>query len=236
MPSCLDSPNAIMISVIIPTLNAAPVLGRTLVSLSPAILDPILTEVIISDGGSTDDVAEMAEATGARFIAGPACRGRQLAAGAEAARGEWLLFLHADTSLSDDWVSVARQHIGAGSEKAGWFRLAFDAPGFAARFVAGWANLRSRWLALPYGDQGLLIHRSLYRAAGGYPDIPLMEDVALARALGRRRLTGLNAVARTGADRYLRDGWTRRGVRNLLTLTRYFLGTSPEALATAYRK
>ena len=102
--------------------------------------------------------------------------------------------------------------------------------------MAGWANLRSRWFGLPYGDQGLLIHRSLYRTVGGYPEQPLMEDVAIARSLGRARLTGLNAVARTGADRYLRDGWLRRGARNLWTLARYFLGASPEALAKAYRK
>lgn len=236
MDRCLDSPNAIMISVIIPTLNAAPVIGRTLVSLSPAILDPILTEVIISDGGSSDDIAEIAEATGATLIEGPASRGRQLAAGAEAARGEWLLFLHADTSLSDDWVEAARRHIASGAGRAGWFSLRFDAAGFAPGFVAGWANVRSRWLALPYGDQGLLIHRGLYRAVGGYSDIPLMEDVALARALGRRRLAELDAVARTGAERYLRGGWLRRGARNLLTLVRYFLGTSPETLAASYRK
>lgn len=225
-----------MISVIIPTLNAAPVIGRTLVSLSPAILDPILTEVIISDGGSSDHIAEIAEGTGAKFITGAASRGRQLAAGAEMARGEWLLFLHADTALSEDWVEAARLRIGSGPSKAGWFRLEFDAPGFAPRFVAGWANLRSRRLALPYGDQGLLIHRSLYRAVGGHPEIPLMEDVALARALGRRRLSELDAVAQTGADRYLQGGWLRRGARNLLTLAHYFLGASPEALVASYRK
>lgn len=225
-----------MISVIIPTLNAAPVIGRTLVSLSPAILDPILTEVIISDGGSSDDISEIAEATGAKFITGTASRGRQLAAGAEEARGQWLLFLHADTSLSGDWVESVRRHIATAPNRAGWFRLEFDAPGFAPRFVAGWANLRSRWLALPYGDQGLLIHRSLYRAVGGHPDIPLMEDVALACALGRRRLSELDAVAQTGADRYIQGGWLRRGARNLLTLARYFLGASPEALVASYRK
>ena len=225
-----------MISVIIPTLNAAPVIGPTLGSLSPAILDPVLTEVIISDGGSTDDIKDIADATGAKFIEGAAGRGRQLAAGAEAARGEWLLFLHADTQLSENWVDAARRHINGGADKAGWFRLAFDASGGAPRMTAWWANLRSRWLALPYGDQGLLIHRGLYRTVGGYPDLPLMEDVALARSLGRRRLTGMDAVATTSADRYLRDGWFRRGTLNLLTLMRYFLGASPEKLAAAYRR
>lgn len=225
-----------MISVIIPTLNAAKTIGPTLVSLSPAILDPILTEVIISDGGSDDEIGEIAEATGATFLSGEAGRGAQLAAGAATARGEWFLFLHADTTLSEDWVEAVREHVAEGAGKAGWFRLAFDAEGAAPRFVAGWANLRSRLLALPYGDQGLLIHRSLYRAVGGYPEQPLMEDVAIARALGRRRLAGLDARARTGADRYRRDGWLRRGARNLWTLTRYFCGASPEALAEAYRK
>lgn len=225
-----------MISVIIPTLNAAGVIGPTLVSLSPAILDPILTEVIISDGGSDDEIAEVADATGAVLLTDARGRGAQLAAGAGAARGEWLLFLHADTRLSENWVDVARAHIAEGTDRAGWFRLEFDAEGRAPRFVAGWANLRSRWLGLPYGDQGLLIHRGLYRAVGGHPKQPLMEDVAIARALGRKRLTGLSAAARTGADRYLRDGWVRRGLRNLLLLTRYFLGASPEALAAAYRK
>ena len=225
-----------MISVIIPTLNAAPVIGPTLVSLSPAILDPVLTEVIISDGGSEDDIQDIAEATGAVFLRGDPGRGRQLAAGADAARGEWLLFLHADTRLAEGWVAAARRHIDANPGKAGWFRLSFDAPGAAPRLVAGWANLRARWCALPYGDQALLIHRRLYRAVGGFPDIPLMEDVALARALGRRRLTRLDAAAITSADRYIRQGWIRRGARNLWTLLRYFLGASPELLAAAYRK
>lgn len=225
-----------MISVVIPTLNAAHVIGPTLGSLSPAILDPILTEVIISDGGSTDEIAAIADATGAMFLEGEASRGRQLAAGAAATRGEWLLFLHADTRLSEDWVEAARRHVSGGADRAGWFRLAFDANGFAPRFVAGWANLRSDWFALPYGDQALLIHRSLYRAVGGYPDLSLMEDVALARALGRRRLAPLDAIATTSADRYARQGWVRRGSRNLLTLVRYFLGTSPDKLAAAYRR
>ncbi len=225
-----------MISVIIPTLNAAPSIGATLVALSPAIIDPILTEVIISDGGSNDDIEDIADGTGAIFLNGPAGRGRQLAAGAASARGEWLLFLHADTTLADNWVEAARKHISEGPGKAAWFDLAFDATGAAPRIVAGWANLRSRWLSLPYGDQGLLIHRSLYRAIGGHPELPLMEDVALVRKIGRHRLRPIGTVAHTSADRYLRDGWLNRGSRNLLLLTRYFLGASPDHLANAYRR
>ena len=102
-------------------------------------------------------------------------------------------------------------------------------------FVAGWANLRSRGLGLPYGDQGLLIHRQIYDAAGGYRDMALMEDVALARAL-RGQLRGLDHDAVTSASKYQKQGWLRRGARNLWTLARYGAGVSPDRLAQAYRR
>lgn len=224
-----------MISVVIPTLDAAARIGPCLAALGPGVMAAALADVVIADGGSSDDIGEIAEATGAKLIEAPRGRGPQLAAGAAAARGEWLLFLHADTVLSEAWVAAAQAHMARGAGRAGWFRLAFDASGAAPRIVAGWANLRSR-LGLPYGDQGLLIHRALYREAGGHPPIPLMEDVALARALGRRRLAALNATATTAADRYAREGWLRRGGGNLLTLARYMAGADPETLARSYRR
>ncbi len=148
----------------------------------------------------------------------------------EAAQGRWLLVLHADTVLQEGWAGVVAEHIQA-SDRAGWFRLRFDRGG---RFVAGWANLRSR-LGLPYGDQGLLMPRSLYDAVGGYADQPLMEDVAMARSL-RGRMVRLDAVAVTSAAKYRAQGWVRRGVRNLWTLVRYACGASPERLAKSYRR
>ena len=144
-----------------------------------------------------------------------------------------MLFLHADTVLSPEWVEAARVHIRRGADKAGFFRLRFDASGAAPAVVARWANARGA-LGLPYGDQGLLIHRRLYREVGGYRDIPLMEDVAIARALGRRRLAMLDAVAMTSAEKYQRNGWVRQGARNLTTLTRFALGARPETLARSY--
>lgn len=223
-----------MISVVIPTLNAAPRLGPCLGALGPAICDGTLSEVIFTDGGSTDDTAEIADLSGARLIVGPPGRGGQLARGAAEARADWLLFLHADTVLSPDWPERMREHMRAGPGKAGWCRLAFDAKGTAPHVVAGWANLRSRAFGLPYGDQALLIHRSLYRSVGGHKTIPLMEDVALARALGRSRLVPLDVTATTDAARYQREGWVRRGAKNLTLLCRYFLGASPEQLAARY--
>ena len=118
--------------------------------------------------------------------------------------------------------------------QAGWFRLAFAKGGFAGGVVAAWANYRSR-LGLPYGDQGILLPRALYEDAGGYPDQPLMEDVALACAL-RGRLAAIDAVAQTCPGRYRRQGWLKRGSRNIWTLLRYFSGVSPQRLAEAYRR
>ena len=155
--------------------------------------------------------------------------------GVEAASGDWFLVLHADTELSPGWAREALDHVRDHPGRAGYFRLAFRAEGAMPRLVAGWANVRSRIFDLPYGDQGLLVSRDLLASVGGIPDLPLMEDVALARAL-RGSLQRLNGTARTSADRYLREGWIRRGTRNLLTLARYLAGVDPERLAADYRR
>lgn len=223
------------LSVIIPTLNAEQALPACLGALYEGVSAGILRELIVVDGGSEDQTLTIADEVGAKIIKSQPSRGGQLRQGGEMATGEWLLFVHADTVLSENWVAAV-EAVVAQADKAGWFTLAFDAPGGAGRFVAGWANLRSRMFGLPYGDQGLLISRRLYHQLGGYDDIPLMEDVALARRLGRKRLIRMDAVATTSAEKYRRQGWLRRGGRNLLILLRYFLGARPEALAASYRK
>lgn len=222
------------LSVIIPTWNAAARLGPCLAGLGTALFDGLIAEVILADGGSDDAIAAVAEGVGARLVTAPRGRGSQLAAGAAAARGAWLMFLHADTSLAPGWGAAVARHIARAPDRAGYFRLAFDAQGFAPAWVAGWANLRSRVFALPYGDQGLVVSAALYAAVGGHPPWPLMEDVALARRLGRRRLAPIDAVATTSADRYRRHGWWAQGARNLGTLARYGLGVSPDRLALRY--
>lgn len=227
------------LSIVIPTLESAPRIGPCLAALSEALSDGLLRDVVISDGGSADDIAEIADALGAVFVSGPKGRGGQLRRGAAAATGEWLLFLHADTVLLPGWTKAVRRHLDAamaapGRPRAAAFRLAFDDDSFAASAAAGWANFRSRLFALPYGDQGLLISRALYREIDGYPDQPLMEDVAIARRIGRRRLTLLNAVALTSAERYRRGGWIRQGLGNWARLAAYAAGASPERLAKRY--
>ena len=223
-----------MISVVIPTLNAGATLGGCLAALVPAAMDGLVREVVVADGGSTDATAEIAEEAGARLLVAEPGRGVQLRAGCAAAKGPWLLSLHADTRLEPGWAEAARRHMAGHSGQAGWFRFALDDPRPIARLWERGVNLRSRWAGLPYGDQGLLLSRALYEAAGGYAPLPLMEDVDLVRRLGRARLRGLEARAVTSAARYARDGYWRRSARNLALLARYYRGADPRSLARVY--
>jgi hypothetical protein len=221
------------LSVIIPTLDAGQALPACLAALFEGLHAGIIREVIVTDGGSRDATRRIAEAAGAVIVTGPASRGGQLRRGAAAAGGAWLLILHADTVLPEGWAGAVAARMETGGAAA--FRLGFDAGGMAARLVAGWANLRTVAFGLPYGDQALLVSRRDYEAAGGYRDIPLMEDVALARALGGR-IALLPLAVTTSAARYRRDGWLRRGGRNLWLLARYLAGADPERLAARYRR
>ena len=136
----------------------------------------------------------------------------------------------ADTVLGEGWAEQVKARMQQGPL---CFSRAFRAKGRAPRWVAAWANLRSDVFGLPYGDQGLLLQRSDYDRVGGYPDQPLMEDVALARSI-RRKIRRLPAFAFTGADKYQQQGWLRRGAKNLGILLRYLLGAAPEASARRY--
>ena len=223
------------LSVIIPTLNAGDELPACLAALMPGAEGGLVREVIIADGGSEDATPAIADSAGADVIEGPAGRAKQLISGASRARGDWLLFLHADTVLSRDWAERVRDHIADRPGKAAVFTLAFRSDHPMASRVARRANQRARFLALPYGDQGLLISRKLYDETGGYEDLPLLEDVRLVQAVGRKRLSILSAQARTSAAKYERDGWRRRSWKNAWIITRYLLGASPASLARSYR-
>lgn len=223
------------LSVVIPTLNAVDRLPDCFEALYEGLFDGLIREVIVSDGGSDDATCAIAAELGAHVLSGPPGRGGQLRRGSEASTAPWLMVLHADSRLRPGWAQVVTRHMATAPGKAGYFWLRFDAAGVTPALVAGWANLRSRSLGLPYGDQGMVLRRDLLDRVGGYPDQPLMEDVALARAL-RGRLRPLGHIAVTSADRYIAEGWVRRGARNLWCLTRYGLGADPEVLARTYRR
>lgn len=225
---------SVRLSVIIPALNAAATLPGTLAELGAATGEVAGGEVVVADGGSDDATAAIARGLGALVLSAPRGRGPQLAAGVAAARGPWLLLLHADTRLGHGWAAAAAAHMQAGAEQAGYFRFALDSTDRRARRLERAVAWRCRALALPYGDQGLLIHRALLERIGGIRPIPLMEDVDLARRLGRRRLAALDADALTSAAKWERDGWRRRSARNLVCLALWFAGVPPRLIARAY--
>jgi rSAM/selenodomain-associated transferase 2 len=215
--------------VVIPTLNAAATLPATLAALGCAP-----AEVLVVDGGSTDDTRAVATRLGARVLAAPRGRGEQIAAGCAAASQPWLLLLHADTRLAAGWAAAAVTHIRTHPDRAGYFRFALDSEDAPARRLERLVAWRCRALALPYGDQGLLIHRDLLRAAGGIRPLPLMEDVDLVRRLGRHRLSALGVEAVTSAAKWQREGWYCRSLRNLLCLTLCLAGVPPRLIARLY--
>ena len=227
-----------MISVVIPTLNAQADLARTLAALVPGVVDGAVGEVIIADGGSTDDTPQIAEAVGAKLVRAAKGRGPQLAAGGRAAKGAWLLFLHADTVLEHGWHLEATRFIEEAARgaqpRAAAFRFALDDRGARPRFLEAMVSLRCALFRLPYGDQGLLISRTLYEEAGGYRPVELMEDVDLVRRLGRRRIAILRSRAVTSAQRYRRDGYIRRALRNMACLGLYYARVPPRVLARLY--
>ena len=192
--------------------------------------------MLLVDGGSSDDTAARAQQLGAVVVTAPRGRGSQLRAGAAAARTDWLLFLHADTVLEMGWRDeVAVFMSGPGNDqRAAVFHFTLDDRAPDARRLERWVEWRTRVLGLPYGDQGLLMHRSLYDQIGGYRAIPIMEDVDIIRRVGRRRTVLLTSRAVTSAERWRREGWLRRSARNLFCLTLYFLGVPPQSIARVY--
>jgi rSAM/selenodomain-associated transferase 2 len=228
-----------MISVVIPTYNAEATLGPTLAALVPAVVDGIVQEAILVDGGSTDDTCVIADAAGTKLLHTKLGRGTQLQAGASAARGDWLLFLHADTVLEPGWGEEAEgfmERIASGrrAPAAAAFRFALDDDGLMPRLLEWLVALRCLLLALPYGDQGLLISRQLYRELGGFRPMPLMEDVDLVRRLKRRQLVMLQSRAVTSGVRYRNEGYLVRSLRNLGCMLLYLLRVPTRVLARLY--
>lgn len=228
------------ITIIIPTLNSEKSLPPTLYPLVNGVISGLVHKVIIVDGGSEDATKRIAEDTGCYILNADKGRGNQLSQGARIAQTSWLLFLHSDTILCDDWHEIASHHIKQIShnqkQQAAYFKFQLNTKGIRPRLLETMVALRCWIFALPYGDQGLLISQSLYDDIGGYTKLPLMEDVDIIRRIGRKRLCMLNCTARTSADRYEKSGYLWRSLRNLSYLLRYFLGASPEKILQSYTK
>lgn len=228
------------LNIIIPCLNAAATLGPVLDAVIDSEPGPIpgqaAIDIIVVDGGSADRTVDIATDCGAQVVSGAQGRGVQLRLGAQVAHAPWLLFLHADTRLDPAWRDAVADFISdpGNRDRAAAFRFRLDSDHPAARRVERLVDWRCRRFGLAWGDQGLLIHQDFLTALGGYPDQPLMEDVALIRRIGRHRLDLLDVAAVTSPARYHRDGWVRRPARNLALLLLYFAGVSPRILVRLY--
>jgi len=222
-----------VLSIIIPTLNAEKDLPATLDCIAESGL---ASEVIVSDGGSIDSTPVIAAEAAVVFVADNGGRGPQLITGARAAVGDWLMFLHADSRLQPGWDHAVKAFMADRTNRfrAGYFAFALNDSAPAARRLEALVRLRCRIFGLPYGDQGLLISREFYDFLGGYASIPLMEDVEIARRIGRRRLSLLPAAAVTSAERYRQSGYWMRPARNLICVGLYFLGFPPRLIGPLY--
>ena len=176
-----------LISIIMPAFNEEPVLRRNLPRLLQQIADqPETIELIVVDGGSRDASVEVARGCGATVIRSAQGRGRQMNTGTALARGEWLWYLHADCVVADGGVreicALTRRYF---LRDWGFFHARIDAPGQVLRLISWGINLRSRWLRLPYGDQGLFVRSETMQQSGGFIESQLLEDVDLVRRLAR---------------------------------------------------
>ncbi|NQU57438.1 MAG: glycosyltransferase [Rhodospirillales bacterium] len=224
------------LSIIIPALNEAGNIGATIDSLKKSDIK-CRYDIIVVDGGSTDSTIEEAQGRGAAIIKSGPGRGIQLANGGRQAKGAWLLFLHADTEFQAGWYDEAAPFMQdeANLRHAGVFSYLLDDDSPAANVLEAIVNLRTRMLALPYGDQGLLISRAFYRDLRGYAPLNIMEDVEIIRRIGRARLHVFKTCAITSADKYRRDGYLFRPLKNIFCLLLYFLGFPNRLIAKIYR-
>lgn len=220
------------LSIVIPTLNE----GRRLSDALGSVGRPPGTEVIIADAGSRDDTLEIAKRAGAKIVSCRPGRGGQLNAGAAAASGDILLFLHADTRLPEGYAGLVREAMGDPEIAGGSFALKFEPCPPLLKVIEATANWRTRLFHLPFGDQAIFVRGALFRLVEGFRDIPLMEDVEFARRLHRAgRIAFLRPPVRTSSRAY-EKGVLRATLRNKVVFAGYVLGVPPDRLERFYRR
>ena len=222
----------ISVSVIIPAIDEAEVVGAAINSAVRAGAD----EVILVDGGSSDATSWIAEQLGALVITAAPGRASQQNAGAQAAKGDILLFLHADCCLPENGLAELRQQMAASeSHQGGYFRQRINQAGWIYRWIEFGNLLRARTLKWAYGDQAIFVRAKVYHAIGGFPKMPLMEDLYFMKRLKREgRLICIQAPLLVSARRWTTRGTIRQTFRNWTMLVAVHLGVSPATLARYY--
>lgn len=231
---CSSSSERPLVSVVIPARNEAINLRRLLPALAALVPRP---EIIVAEAGSTDDTRSVALELGAAATTSSPGRGPQLAAGAQLAQGEVLLFLHADSFLPQSSWDALFTALRDPNLDGGAFRFSLEGTtGIWPRVYEFFVDLRSRWLGLPYGDQGYFVRRTTWEHIGAFLPIPLMEDVEWwirARRVARLKILPIPLV--TSSRRFQRRGWLASAMRNLSLLAAWKLGVPPERVALWYR-
>ncbi len=225
------SPSISRISIVIPALNEAANLAATIISAR----SDSTAEVIVVDGGSSDATATLAESLGAVVLKTEPGRARQMNAGAQIATGEVLLFLHADTRLPEGFDHHVHRILAQPGTVAGAFLLGLDGPQRGLRVIEWLANWRSRKLQMPYGDQAIFMRADLFREAGGFPEMPLMEDFELVRRFRRQgRIVIAPVRVVSSARRWMSLGIWRTTLINQIVIAAYLAGVSPYRIARWY--
>ncbi|MGI9039129.1 MAG: TIGR04283 family arsenosugar biosynthesis glycosyltransferase [Gemmatimonadota bacterium] len=223
-----------LVSIVVPTLNEEQTLAGILADLRRLTVPH---EVLVVDGGSEDGTVCLARRLDARVLTSARGRAVQMNAGAEQASGEWLCFFHADTRLPESSIHALEEMVRSrrGPRAAVW-RLVIDSPRLWARVVETGAWVRDRAAGLPYGDQGLLVRRDLFDEVGGFPHLPVMEDVAIVRSILRRtRLRRFSQPAISSARRWERQGTAWTFLRNVGLALAFELGIPADRLARWHR-
>jgi len=227
------STDAICLSVIIPTLNEADSIAATVAGIRSGKR----TEIIVVDGGSRDGTAEIAESLGVKVLRTLPQKGTQMNAGAAAAAGDVLLFLHADTRLPEKFEQYVLAAAAQDDFCAGAFSLGIASSKKGFRLIEKVANWRSCFLQMPYGDQALFVSRQRFQEVGGYPAYPVMEDFVLIRRLKQKgSIRILPQSVQTSPRRWLKLGIFKTWLLNQLIIVAYALGVSPRRLALWYRR
>ncbi|MHC5768255.1 MAG: TIGR04283 family arsenosugar biosynthesis glycosyltransferase [Nostoc sp.] len=225
--------DAAKISIIIPAINEAGNIQKAIATTQGSIN----IEVIVVDGGSSDDTVAIAQSLNVKVISSSPGRAVQMNAGAVAASGDILLFLHADTRLPTGFDEMIRTALQQPGTVAGAFKLRIDASLLSLRWVEWGVNVRSHFYQMPYGDQAIFLTKEVFQQIGGFPELPIMEDFELMRRLkGIGHIVIISTPVVTSARRWLQKGVLKTTLLNQIVIIAYLLAVSPERICSWYRR